>query len=242
MTRASKLIGFKSHKGEIPLKNFRLARARIEKDLTGDKIASLVGVPTPTFYSYENLRRYPPTQVQEKIAKILGKSRKFLFPKNIKRYYKEKNRNSQDIYDRYNRVDSFDFGNMLSDYGNPEKSIEEKEFEKVFFDLVEEFKPVVKEIFKLRYDNSGEMIHTLEEIADIKNYTLEGIRQINLEIMGKLKWPERAKRLLIFSTDEYLAFGLPRDLETLHQEYIDSCIYLKYQRDFEKTQIIPKSK
>jgi|WetSurMetagenome_2_1015567.scaffolds.fasta_scaffold63192_3 transcriptional regulator with XRE-family HTH domain len=71
---------FRVLKGEYPIKNYRLAQARVESGMTVEILAELVGVSKPAMGSYESLRSRPDKIKQKKISEVLGRPVEYLFP------------------------------------------------------------------------------------------------------------------------------------------------------------------
>ena len=63
--------------------NYTLRQARVEANLTGKELGKQLGISTPTYFHYEHLRYNAPENLKIKIAEILGKSVKDLFPENL---------------------------------------------------------------------------------------------------------------------------------------------------------------
>jgi RNA polymerase sigma factor (sigma-70 family) len=86
--------------------------------------------------------------------------------------------------------------------GLPYDEVENKQREKVIFDILETITPRCKQILSLRFGLDGEEEHSLEETAEIMgNVTGERIRQIEARTFRHLRHPSRADKLKDFLDD-----------------------------------------
>jgi len=110
MTRKNPLV-FVKYRGEYPVKNFKLARARVSKGLSSEKVAGLLGLSPPTYRAIENLRVYPDKELRERISKLFGEEADCLFPQEVLKYTRDKlwreRGCNEDVYGNLSKVQDF---------------------------------------------------------------------------------------------------------------------------------------
>lgn len=188
--------------GEDSIKNFRLAKIRVYRNLTMKELSSKVGITLPFYSAIESMRCYPPDDIREKISNVLKEKADYLFPERFRLYcsehYEEINRISEDVLDRLDRVKfNAKAFKKITDSEDYRKSIENKDRAEYIKKLLNnlELPAIKREIFYLRFGFEGRKFHTFEESGAIFHVTKQRAKQIELEVLEMLKHSARLKEL-----------------------------------------------
>ena len=182
---------YKTRNGEYSPKNFRLIKTRENKNLLQKDIAEKTEISIQMYRNYESMRDKPKQETKQKIAQVLKRSIKYLFPKNIESHYLE-DKLSRDIYDNYQKVDSQP---EISSRVNIHESIDKKNLIELIGKGLNYLKDKERKIIELRFGIKNNRAHTLEEIGGIYRVSRERIRQIESRAIKRLKHTTKPKLL-----------------------------------------------
>lgn len=180
---------------KAPVKNYRLVRARITKNLSGKDLAKKAGVSRSKYNTIEHLMVCPRKEVKEKIARILDEDLEYLFPEKLEPYYGNKYaKKSKDVLDNLERVEL-----------DLKKIIDNRDYEKQreLTDLNEQIMEILGHLGRRKRDVIQDRFgfrnnYTLREAKEKYGVSFERIRQIQVEAIEKLQVPENAKKLIEF--------------------------------------------
>jgi len=193
-------------------KNELLIKARRDAGLTSTQVAEGIGIAYPQYSAYENGRRYPSKEMQEKICdfyhlKGIPLEEDDVFPEEIKHLARKQRipENEQQLSTGIIYLPPSDI-RYLSDrtsigmpkYFDIETEVMQRELSERTRKVLSSLNPRYELVLKMRF---GKNENTYEEIGSIFKVTQERIRQIEARALEKLRHYSRLKKLKYFLKD-----------------------------------------
>jgi len=180
---------------EAPIYNFRLRRARIEKNLLIKDLTKKVRMTFPNYFKIESLRSCSNKKTRKKIAKVLNQDVEYLFPQIFKQYCRE-NRNedgkvvSEDVFDRLNRVElNMEKLKEMPDPRDYDKMRDLTELDQRIMNVLCTLNYRERETLKLSFGLGEGFRYSFREIGKILNISGGRVGQIGQKAIGKLQGP-----------------------------------------------------
>jgi RNA polymerase sigma factor (sigma-70 family) len=180
--------------------NYYLRNARIEAGYTSRELARLVGVSSSAISSYERLRALPPLATAKKLASVLGKKVSELFPKQLRQYAREINRERRghEVSNSYFPLIRKEEEIPQSENYSPESIAQQNHLRRRLEEVLKTLPYREREIIKSRFDLGEGYSYTLKELGSIFKITKERVRQLEVRAIERLRKKVRSDRLVGF--------------------------------------------